>query len=382
MVIRDAARILGRTPRGVLGAVALAAAVEMALARHGDAVCDWMAFSWRDSARAAAGPGAWAEVLCFGDSLVKEGVLPGVIGRRLGRPAYNLAVHGGPAPASDFLLRRATDAGARPRVVVVDFHPNLLSSAPRSSGLYWPELLGVGGVWELGWVAHDPGLALRTVGLGMSPSLRHRDAIREAIAAAVRGEEGDGRRLCRALARNFRVNLGAWVAPVTPPPADPEGLLLGLPDRGAWKPHRANLAFMHRLFDRAGRLGIPVVWLVPPTSPTWLARRRVIGAEATYDRLARSMLAEHANLVVVDGRPAGYGASAFHDLTHLHADAASAFSADLADAIAPVVAARRVVGPRWIELPKYEGGGARGSAVEDLDQSRLAVGQGAAVRLR
>src|SRR3954447_9395190 len=84
----------GRVPWGFLGMLGLMALVELALARHGLAPSNW-----RASGRAASGKAVGCEVLCFGDSQVKLGLLPRVIEQRLGRPAYNLAIVGGQAPA-------------------------------------------------------------------------------------------------------------------------------------------------------------------------------------------------------------------------------------------------------------------------------------------
>ena len=39
-------------------------------------------------------------VICFGDSLVKLGIVPAVIEGRLGRRAYNLSACAGQAPAT------------------------------------------------------------------------------------------------------------------------------------------------------------------------------------------------------------------------------------------------------------------------------------------
>ena len=89
--------------------------------------------SWR-----LRGSGAFgflgAEVLAFGDSMVEFGVLPGVIAERSGLRAINLAVHDGSPAVSYFLLRRALEAGARPRAIVVDFMPHQLARSQRAEG--------------------------------------------------------------------------------------------------------------------------------------------------------------------------------------------------------------------------------------------------------
>ena len=363
-------------PWGLAGMLGLVVLVEGMLGRHADDLCDWMAFTWRTAGKSARGPESSVDVLCLGDSLVKEGVLPRVLGRTLGRSSYNLAVHGGQAPTSFLLLRRALEHGARPRVVVVDFQPNLLSSAPVSSGPYWPELVDARDAIDLGWHARDTRLLLRTVALGLFPALRNRDAIRAAILSGLRGEVSTDGRLCQALDRNFRQNLGARVSPVKSPPADPAEFFRNLPDRGRWKPHRANVAYVHRLFALAEKSGVTVFWLLPPTSPAWQARRKSIGAEAIYETFARSVLKAHRNVVVVDGRHAGYGPSSFYDLTHLHVEGATELSAGLGETIERYLASSppsgRLTGDSWTALPAHRRM-PRDEGLEDLDQSRLAV---------
>jgi hypothetical protein len=347
--------------------------VEAAVSGRADLFGDQMAFTWSRASRAAVDEAARARVICLGDSQVKEGVLPRVLGPTLGRPAFNLAVHGGSAPSSYFLLRRALRAGARPEAVVVDFHPNLLSSAPRSSGLLWGELLGPVEALDLALHARDPNLFARTLLAGLLPSFRLRDGVRGSVVAALRGEGWMERALCRALGRNFEANQGARVEPVRAPPPNLDALLWNLPDRGRWKPHRANVAFMHRLFTLAERAGAEVVWLWPPATAPWQARRAAIGGDAAYEALARTLLAGHKNVTLVDGRASGYDLSAFKDLTHLHAGGASALSAGLAEVMAERLG-RNPAGPRWVALPRYQRT-APDPAVEDLDTSRLALGE-------
>jgi hypothetical protein len=335
-----------------------------------------MACTWRHADRVSRRPEARAEVLCLGDSLVKQGVLPRILSGRLGRSAYNLAVHGGQAPTSYFLLRRAIEQGARPRLVLVDFHPNLLASSPTSSVPYWSDLLNARELVDLGRATRDARLVARTIAYVLFPSVKNREAIRAAVLAALHGGESDERTLCRALGRNFRENLGARVAAVRPPPANPDALLANLPDLGRWKPSRVNVAYMHRLFDLAARSGAAVVWLWTPTSPAWQARRVRIDADAPYARLALAMQAAHPNLIVVDGRPAEYPPSAFVDLTHLHAEGAAVYTEALAGLVDRLLAG----GPdRWLTLPHYAGP-PRDRAGEDLDQSRIAVLGGGPVR--
>src|SRR5205823_5039454 len=92
-----------RVPAGLVGAVALAAALEAGVFDRGEGPGSFIPASWHASGRLAgrdaAGVCAAGGVLLLGDSQVKCGLIPTEISRRLGRPALNLAVVGGQAPA-------------------------------------------------------------------------------------------------------------------------------------------------------------------------------------------------------------------------------------------------------------------------------------------
>src|SRR4051794_16960909 len=82
----------GRWPRGLLGMLVLVAAVEAHFAVHGLRYTSDQALSWKHSARDAVTAARGCEVLCFGDSLVKFGVLPNVITEATNRRAFSLAL--------------------------------------------------------------------------------------------------------------------------------------------------------------------------------------------------------------------------------------------------------------------------------------------------
>src|SRR5579883_1943148 len=105
-------------PAGLVGMLALVAAVEYSLARHDFSVLSLTQWDGRASRQAAEKEAKGCDVLIFGDSLVKLGVLPRVIEERSGLRSYSLAVAGSQPLASYFLLRRALNEGARPSAVV------------------------------------------------------------------------------------------------------------------------------------------------------------------------------------------------------------------------------------------------------------------------
>ena len=376
---RTAERADASAPWGLAGALVLVVAAELGFDARADRYCGWLAYTWRDSARAARGPEVRdAEILGIGDSLLKQGVVPKILEDRLGRPCYNLAAHGASAPTTYFLFRNALRAGARPRAVVLDVHPNILAVQPKSSGVGWAEVAGPLDVLDMAVTTADLGLVLNAMGSNVLPSVRLRFGVREAVLGDLRGGEPAGRLNLRAIGRNVRVNRGAWVAPVVPPLENPERLLWNLPDFGPWRPHPSNVAYLRKLLALATRERITVVWLLPPTSPAWQSRRESLGADRRYCDFVKTMQAEFPGIVVVDGRHAGYPQPAFFDLTHLHARGATELTLALAGLLGPILD----VPPgrsAWVELPPYRGREAD-PALEDLDRSKLAVGGAGAMR--
>src|SRR3954465_2985596 len=101
-------------PWGFLGMVVLTLAAESRLSKLGAELADFSVRDWVQSRKASDRDVRGCRLLCFGDSQVKTGVVPQVLEARTGWRTHNLALVGGQAPSSYFLLRRALDRGARP----------------------------------------------------------------------------------------------------------------------------------------------------------------------------------------------------------------------------------------------------------------------------
>ena len=180
-------------PRGFIGMLTLMALVELYVGCHSLRYTTDHALCWKEFARAAGCEVSGCEVLCFGDSLVKLGVLPQVVEACSGRLAYNLALLNGPPSASYFLLRRALDSGARPKVVVVDFMPGQVARDPRQEEFRraWPDLVSARECLDLAWSTRDAAFLGRLAVAKLLPLVKSDREIRAEILSAL-GARGVG----------------------------------------------------------------------------------------------------------------------------------------------------------------------------------------------
>jgi hypothetical protein len=338
-----------------------------------------LTISWQAALRTAGEPDSRADILCFGDSLIKLGILPRVLEARLGLSAYNLAVLGGQPPTSDYLLRRILERGHVPRALIVDFSPLMLGLDPRVNLGWWAGLLPAPERLELLRRSNDPELAISVILHGLIGSLANRDAVRAALGFAP--SEG-GERLAvdhtRALLRNWDLNRGAQVAPRPFVPI--RGSLPQPPDRSGWRwqPHAAHAYFVERFLATAQAHQIPVYWVIPPAEAEWLERNERAGTIGGYRRFVHDQLSRFPVLTVLDMQRAGWDRRWFRDPIHLNRDGAIRFSLAVADAMATVRDEPHGHGERWVN-PDQAGPGPPlpfQGLLEDLDQSRLAVNQG------
>ena len=177
-----------RPPIGLLGMLCLIAGVESCVARHDLDLTTLVASNWRIEGRAPARYARGSEILCFGDSMVKFGIQPRVLGASLGRSAYNFALYCGPPQTTYYMLRRAIDAGAKPTALVVDFQPELLmGDAMKLTARTFPEMLTPAELLDLTWRARDPARLAEFLIAGALPSARKRFEIRAAVMASIEG---------------------------------------------------------------------------------------------------------------------------------------------------------------------------------------------------
>lgn len=361
-----------RVPTGLIGMLALVWAVEGHLDRHGPDFTTVWASAWNRSGKAARREAPKCEVLCFGDSLLKHGVIPKVLEERLGRRVYNLAVFNGQAPTSYFLFRRALEAGARPSVVLID--GEVLETDPRTHARLWADLATPGEILELARSARDAGFFASVVLAKLVPSIKDRYELRADVLANLHGEFSATRAELPRHWRNWNINQGANIVPSTPsvPQSSVDQLTRTNYLPSTWTCDPINAVYAREFLKLAEAHAIPVVWLLPPFHPEVQARREQGGQSALFLRFVQALQFRHPTLIVVDGRHANYHSSAFYDLTHLNRQGATVFSTDLAAILADLLMPEHAPESRWINLPTYQDP-LVAPPVEDLEQSRIAL---------
>ncbi len=330
-----------RIPRGFAAMLAIVAAVEISLA---PGPTNPLADIWADAyAKADSAEVRASAVLCLGDSQVKLGIDAVELGRRLGVSAYNLAVHAGQPAASEALLRRALDAGASPRAVVLGFHPAVLAYEARTNARQWPEILGARSWLALAIEARDARLAALGVLGSAFPSCRSRLEIRRDVLAALRGSV-DPALAEVARGRAERANRrGSVVAAPDPSFRDRREPDIRAASASWWTPQRENLAALRRLLALAESRGIAVWWVTPALSPGERDRGNRSGVTAAYRRLLDRLQAEFPALIVLDSSGLELDGSVFRDPLHLDGRGALA----LTDAVGR---AMQSPGPRQVVL--------------------------------
>jgi hypothetical protein len=349
------ARRAARWPAGMLGMLALVAAIEAALEGAGPRFHDQLCDCWALSARAARTEAPSADILVLGDSLAKHGLVPRVLNEVTGRRAYSLATPAAPAAAAEALLRRALDAGARPSAVVFDLKQGLLLGSPHFSLKYWPQVLSPLGAVRLA-VELRKGAHVGELLAGMTlPSFRYRHEVRGDLLCALQGQTSPWRSLNALGRRHWAVNDGAHLA--TPRPSY-DGVVSEdehwtYMSRG-FEVHRANRTYARRLVALAESSGARAYLLLPPMVPQLSERRLKTGAEAKYEAFIRTLQDEFPGLTVLDGRSSGYPPSAFIDPVHLNARGALAVSEGVGSVLRRDLDGRGPVEPRrWVRLPDY-----------------------------
>ena len=318
-----------RPPRGLLGMLVLMTAVEVVAGRNGPPLASPREADWIRAERVATHRARDADFLVLGDSLAKVGVLPAVLAARSGRRGYGLAVVGGQAPSTYFLLRKALAAGSRPSRVVVDFLPSLLSRDYTYGDGQWPLLLGFRDGLDLAWHARDARLLARVLIGDLLPTCRLREGLRDALKAALDGVDAERDALIRGHRLNYSVNLGAMVLPDDQRgPMTAARWFAGDHPR-PWAVDPLNAHYLERFLDLAGAHGVAVRWVVMPVRGSTRAILRDRGEEARYRDYIARIASRHPAIEVVDAAE-GFADDRFVDPVHLNRGGALALTERLA----------------------------------------------------
>ncbi len=365
-------------PGGLIGMLALVAALEWTIAHNGSRYLDHISISWALSAQAANTKASDCDVLYVGDSLVKHSLIPRTIDAVTGRRSYNLATAAGPAPINYTLFRRALDAGAHPRAVVFDLKSSLLVGGPEYTVRKAAGFLSAREVVEF-CLAKPTGAYVAKLVVGyLIPSYRSAPEIRESLRTTLCGEKNIITASNEFLARNWDVNAGAIVAIPRP---DYHGEVteaehLHMISRG-FHADRVNAMYAQRFVSLTTDRQIDAYLLLPPLVPNITQRREQTGAEGKYTAFIRSLQEHNPTLTVLDARQAGYPASAFIDPIHMNVRGALALSADVAAILKRDLdrpPGTPIPSKRWLPLPAYQER-PMPTDLEDVERSRAKLNE-------
>jgi hypothetical protein len=362
-------RALRGAPWGLVGTIALIALIESRVRSDEIFFLSTLQFDWKLSSGKAKAEAPKCDVLCFGDSLIKEGVVPKILSERLGLSVYNLGINGGMAPADYYLLRRAIDGGGRPSAILVDFEPHLLTNGCAYNADCWSLLLNVRECLDLAWTLGDARLFGSLMASKVFPSYASRTQIRANVLKAFEGNHDWLFYHTGMYIRNWAVNRGAQVMPVNPAF---QGTIEA--SHGAFFPRTFGAdamtsIYMRRFLGLAASRGIPVYWLLPPIAPAGQALRDSSGLDAAHTEIVRGVKAEYPNVVVIDGRRAGYPHTVFNDPFHLNCEGATAFTSEIAGLLSETIADSSAQST-WLDLPRHVGPAEY--PLEDVQESHLA----------
>jgi len=322
-----------KVPLGLLGALVLIAVVETGIVRF---QCDTptpATMSWRLSGQAATREAVGCDVLIFGDSLVKHGLNVREFQRISGLKAYNLSVCACQSPANVVLLRRALNAGAKPKAVILEAAPDLMAGKPVANARNWPELLSPLEALTLACRVRDAELGGRILLAQALPSYRARLEIRKLIVPP-KGFD--------LLSRSESLRLAAhWTAERGSNVAGGHGAFDGtvteeeqktlLSDR-FWC-DRNNRRHLTAFLDEARARRIAVYWLLPPVSPAVQTRRDASGAEAKHLAFVEGLTSRYPNVTILNFQHAGFSATDFVDPRHMTGDAAIRLTRQVAERV-------------------------------------------------
>lgn len=365
-----------RAPAGLLGMLLLVGMIERQFGRNELHFALAESENWKFSERQARKQTAPGSILCFGSSLVKDGLLPRAIEAKTGRKSYNLAAMRAHMPTSYYLLKRSLEAGARPSAVLVDCQDGpvpITDAAKQAEAIRvnlrnWPGLLTATEAIDLAWQTRDPNLLAELAVDRLVPSAKMRHEIRSTIQACLKNDHASSIEFIAALHRNWTANLGTHVMPPGDVRSEEVASVSPAPlPRDQYLPNALSETYTRRFLELAAAHQIRVFWLLPPVSSRLQRERDESGYSAYFTSRAAWIQREFPWVNVIDSRRSGYPSHLFVDGAHLNRHGAYDYSA----AVAAIVdqAMKRPGDARWIAAPRYHSAEPEQIAVEDIVQS-------------
>ena len=370
---------IGRSiPRGLVGMLVLVALFEGFIHRHNLRFTRIEPDDWRSTAELADQALPVGGVLILGDSQNKFGISPLQVEGELGQPTQCLAIQGGQAPASYFLLKKALDSGMHPSAIIVDFEPHLLRTEPTGKTRMWAELATVRECWELCQATGDLAEFGAMVVGRFLPSYRERLEIRANLVAAFRGESSKDQPQVEMGRRNRGMNRGAIVMAKDLGNHQFDVEHWGNVSPGGWRPSKVNDLYARRLLRLAQAQKIPVYGSLMPVAPGVQGKYEQSGLDFGYIAWIQKLQKRFPDFRVLDWRHSNYEAFAFLDALHLNSVGASAVSAALGNHLKRI-GHGELADERWTTMPRYQPNLST-AAVEDTSQSVAAVQANANLR--
>ncbi len=367
-----------RVPRGFLGMLVLVAVFEAYIARNDLKFSRIEADDWKSSARVAESQLPPGGVFFFGDSQIKFGVSPLLLEAKLGQPSHCLAIQGGQAPSSYFLLRKALNSGVIPTSIVVDFEPHLNRDGIDHNKRMWSEVAGLADSLELAWHAKDAN-AFAAMALALAlPSYRERNEIRDNLMTALRGETSVMPAWLEMASRNKGMNRGALAITKNPTGSPIDASKWGNRTEKPWAPDPVNDLYAKKFLKLALDNRIPVYCLIMPVAPGVHEKYEQNGLEQAYDAWIKKLQANHSNLYVLDWRHSDYRDPSFTDGLHLNVEGAFSITTALGDYLERSFRGEGV-DQRWVPMPSFRLESRR-IAVEDSNRSDQFMRSTAALR--
>lgn len=344
-----------KLPFGLLGMFALVAALECVLGSlEGRYLVAFDRESWRHASEAARAEATHAEILTFGDSTIKFGITPSAVESGGGLSTYNLAGFGGTPTYNYLMLKRAVEAGARPKAIVLGFVPGHCRMPAIFYSQQWMLFAEIRECLDMALTTRNASLPGVVLAGRLLPSLRRRFEIQDLVDRRIKGKD------LREPGRTYEEHLRLWSELQGADLLDPDrqmSMNVNLNDKfifpDAWGVEPSQWNYLRRILNLAGEINARVFYVLMPLGGASQAEADRRGLDERQAFMLRKIQAQYPGLVVVDARRAAYPDAAFNDPVHLNMLGALRLSHDLGTVIRQQLD-RAGARYAWVGLPTYQ----------------------------